>query len=49
MRIPKPAAVLLLIAGVLLLLSCKNDSYESGDSRYSYLTAAIPIFVPTSA
>ena len=39
MRIPKPAAVLLLIAGVLLLLSCKNDSYESGDSRYSYLRA----------
>ena len=39
MRIPRPAAVLLLIAGVLLLLSCKNDSYESGDSRYSYLRA----------
>ena len=39
MRIPRPAVVLLLIAGVLLLLSCKNDSYESGDSRYSYLRA----------
>ena len=29
----------MLIAGVMLLLSCKNDSYESGDSRYSYLRA----------
>lgn len=39
MRIPRPTAAFMLIAGVLLLLSCKNDSYESGDSRYSYLRA----------
>lgn len=36
---PMQTAALLLIAGVLLLLSCKNDSYESGDSRFSYLRA----------
>lgn len=39
MRIPGLTAVLMLIAGAMLLLSCKNDSYESGDSRYSYLRA----------
>lgn len=39
MRIPRLTAAFMLIAGVLLLLSCKNDSYESGDSRYSYLRA----------
>ena len=31
--------IIIFVTALLLLSACKNDSYESGDGRYSYFTA----------